>query len=375
MVALFSTLKSNAEMVTSSSSIPTVIQLYTSTPLTVDTNMTLAGHALLSYQAIEVHAPSKEAEETTLFGRTRKTTSSVVETPNLGVWNAKVTSAVVDSLLKIPSSPYYVMTVDLSDPSQVEPTMTRMQEALVRYLISCPSTQTEGSTTLYDLRDSTFGLAPDDTPPTMTAAPDESDRHVRIHLMICAITPEHKTNDYQETQAQNLAIYHLRRFASTVGATLVFVTTSDKTSNDNDDDEEKETNEAKDHQVSLSLHQLAHVWREFAQGNALEDESSAAIYAPDKNPELIETVLLRNANCPPHWDASKDSLWKALPVSKENGDETKKATQTAVDDGWLQQLRDSLGTVATAEPAAAATPTPKTDDAEVSSFFENLLKK
>jgi hypothetical protein len=370
MVALFSTLLSNASTdevtstSTSSSSIPTVIQLYTTNPLALDTTSKLAGHAILSYQAVEVHAT---ASEETLFGRTRKSTSTVPENPNLGVWNAKVIkeSALVDSLLKIPTSQHFCMTIDVTDPSGVEPAMTRMQEALVRYLIAYPNK--EGSTNLYDLKLHTFGLAPEDESPTTSAAPDESDRNVCVNLMICAVRPASKRDDYKETQAQNLVLYHLRRYAAAIGATLVFVSTVDNNT-DNDHDE------AKSEEASLSLQQLGNVWRKFAQGSDIEEDT--AVFCPDTNQDLIETVLLRNANCPGEWQASKDSLWKALPPLSQAADaKDKKAARSSGDDGWLQQLRDSLGSAA--EPAAASTPstTPKTEDAEVSSFFENLLKK
>jgi hypothetical protein len=368
MVALFSTLLSNASTdeatSASSSSIPTVIQLYTTGPLALDSTKKLAGHAILSYQAAEVNTAASEA---TLFGRTRKSTSTVPENPNLGVWNAKVLkeSALVDSLLKIPTGSHFCMTVDLTDLSGVEPAMTRMQEALVRYLITFPNK--EGSTNLYDLKSHTFGLAPEDEPPTTTAAPDESDRKVCVNLMICAVRPVSKRDDYKETQAHNLVLYHLRRYAAAVGATLVFVSTVDNEMDNDQDDTKSE-------EASLSLHQLGNLWRDFAQENDIEEDT--AVFCPDTNRDLIETVLLRNANCPGEWEASKDSLWKALPPMSQAADATdKKVARSSGDDGWLQQLRDSLGSAA--EPAAASMPstTLKTEDAEVSSFFENLLKK
>jgi hypothetical protein len=368
MVALFSTLSSNVSTdeatSTSSSSIPTVIQLYTTSPLALDSKTKLAGHAILSYQAVEVHATSSEE---TLFGRTRKNTATIPDNPNLGVWNAKVLkeSALVDSLLKIPVSPHFCLTVDLTDPSGVEPAVTRMQEALVRYLIAYPNK--EGSTSLYDLRLHTFGLAPKDESPSTSAAPDESDRQVLVNLMICAIRPSIKRDDYKETQAHNLVLYHLRRYAAAVGATLVFVSTVDNEMDNDQDDTKSE-------EASLSLHQLGNLWRDFAQENDIEEDT--AVFCPDTNRDLIETVLLRNANCPGEWEASKDSLWKALPPMSQAADATdKKVARSSGDDGWLQQLRDSLGSAA--EPAAASMPstTLKTEDAEVSSFFENLLKK
>jgi hypothetical protein len=162
-------------------------------------------------------------------------------------------------------------------------------------------------------------------------------------------------------------LYHLRRFAAAIGATLVFVRTVDNKTEDDDDKDRSE-------EASLSLHQLANVWREYAQGTDIEED--AAVFRPDKNQDLIESVLLRNANYPGQWESSKDSLWIALPASSQATNKKEpKTSRSSGDDGWLQQLRDSLGTAT--EPAAASAPSsaPKTDDAEVSSFFENLLKK
>jgi hypothetical protein len=73
-----------------------------------------------------------------------------------------------------------------------------------------------------------------------------------------------------------------------------------------------------------------------------------------------------------------------LPAKpKEHDHEKKSKPNPSGDDAWLQQLRDSIASLATEPTAAAAaaastTSTSKakqTEDAEVSSFFENLLKK
>lgn len=380
-------------MSSSSSSIPTIIQLYTSSLINPSPTKPVAGHAILSYQAVEVHdsvsSSSGNEEESTLFGR-KQTKTSVVETPNLGVWNAKISSStnkLADSLLNIPSSSYaYCMTVNLSNPSQVEPDMACMQEALVRHLIATSSTTTTSSTSLYQLKNVQFGLAPEDTPASTSVVADESDRKIFANVMICAILPSSKEEqDYQTTQAQNLVLYHVRRFAAAIGASLVFSNNrNDSTINKNSKEEENTPEQDKNQVSTLTVNQVAHVWREFALNQKLQDDN-AAIYVSSSNNEneLVETVLLRNANNPPAWNSSTDSLWKALPASSnenEATDETMKqgSSNNSGDDGWLQQLRDSLGTAAT-EPATTTTTTTskanKTEDAEVSSFFENLLKK
>jgi hypothetical protein len=107
--------------------------------------------------------------------------------------------------------------------------------------------------------------------------------------------------------------------------------------------------------------------------------ATTAIYGPGRQQEdLIETLLLRNANYPGHWEASKDSLWVALPTPTETGP-VRTPVKTG-DDGWLTQLRESIASALPSEkPKSAGTEDekddkPKEKDAAVSSFFESLLK-
>ena len=62
-------------------------------------------------------------------------------------------------------------------------------------------------------------------------------------------------------------------------------------------------------------------WR--VSGDVLHKSSirtqHAAIYDSNQDKELIETVFLRNANHPPTWNSSTDSLWKALPAKHKEG--------------------------------------------------------
>ena len=104
------------------------------------------------------------------------------------------------------------------------------------------------------------------------------------------------------------------------------------------------------------------------------------MYSAGKHQEdLIESVLLRNASCPGHWEASKDSLWKALPPTIEVATEhiKREKPESVGDEVWLAKLRDSVETA----PIPAASPSPAKaadaakEDPGVSSFFENLLKK
>ncbi|KAL3902335.1 MAG: hypothetical protein SGILL_010863, partial [Bacillariaceae sp.] len=153
-----------------------------------------------------------------------------------------------------------------------------------------------------------------------------------------------------------------------------------------------------DSQPAVSYDVLSQLWRDLAMGTPVweqqqqeaaqastdddDDEVAAistALYGPGRQHEdLIETVLLRNANYPGHWEASKDSLWAALPAPQEVVSK-EKATQSG-DAGWLTQLRNSIASALPPEKTSAATDESKADkkpkekDAAVSSFFESLLK-
>jgi trimeric autotransporter adhesin len=138
------------------------------------------------------------------------------------------------------------------------------------------------------------------------------------------------------------------------------------------------------------------------------------MYGPDhQNSELIESVLLRNANYPGHWDATTDSVWKILipsatvVVASNNSSKTFSQRVASTDhpmathDGdqiWLKELHDSILPVMTPATTASSssssssnlqTPPPNKNkttnappsstaktpnDAAVSSFFEGLLK-
>lgn len=379
-MALFSTLlsASSEQSASTSRSIPTLIQLFSSKSLTFDENAKLDSHAVLAYQALEVSPP--EEGDAKLFSQRRGGKANMVLTPNLGVWNCCISKhALVDSLLTIPdntATSNYCLTVDLTDPTTVEPSLSVLHEALVRLLIQQPPTSdvstannVNATTSLAQLKVTQFGLAPEDKPSSSssTAAPPttaEEDVNVKLSVMICAMVGPSTKDDYKETQAQNLILYHLRRYAAAINATLVFVGSTDNVE-----------------VPTIPLDQIAYSWREWILGNSLENIFSPANHQPD----LIESVLLRNAQYAGEWDSGKDSLWKALPPVEKEQDHGKKAKDTG-DEDWLTQLRDSMapGDAAAAAPssrapaagAAAAGVTPsKKEDAAVSSFFENLLKK
>jgi len=366
---LFSTIlsASNEQSSATSSTIPTLIQLFQTKSITFDENAKLESHAVLSYQALEVSSPEGESK---LFGQRRK--ANQIVTPNLGVWNCCVTKdKLVDSLLIIPDNiRHYCMTVDLSDPSMVEPALSVLHDTLVRLLIEKIPLNTgidepiaaTTTTSLTQLKTTQFGLASKDKP-SSSQMPAESDDKIKISLMICALVSSTNKEDYQETQAQNLILYHLRRYAAALNCTLCFV---------------GKTTIAEEVPI-LPLEQVTYCWREWVLSEKSVDGLDNCITPDNHQPDLIETVLLRNAQCAGQWNATEDSLWRSLPPVF-SGDSNKKNLEKhgeIGDEGWLSQLRVSVGgeqavtTSRTPAPETAATE----DAAVVSSFFENLLKK
>lgn len=118
---------------------------------------------------------------------------------------------------------------------------------------------------------------------------------------------------------------------------------------------------------------------------------TSPLYGPGKHQEdLIESVVLRSAHYPGHWDASKDSLWVALPAPNNTTLEHDTANAAATikgggggDAGWLGQLRESIASAADAIAAINSPDKKAQDDAdnkegsketEVSDFFASLLK-
>uniref|UniRef100_A0A7S4EJ10 Uncharacterized protein n=1 Tax=Pseudo-nitzschia australis TaxID=44445 RepID=A0A7S4EJ10_9STRA len=308
------------------------------------------------------------------------------------------------------------------------------------------------TTSLYDLQTVQFGLASEEKAAERSI--QEAARDVKVGVMICAVisSGDHDNNTinntvdessesaYKKKQARALVVYHLRKFASYINAALCFVerpksreqresSPSDSTAEDGGNKDaggntnasssaDGSANDDSNTQLSISYDKLSQLWRDMATGvpvweqqkeekeptqtstplaetgttDAVASVSATALYGPGRQQEdLIESMLLRNANYPGHWDASKDSLWMALPTAAASGEgKTAKVTATSAaasgDDGWLTQLRDSIASAlpATTDKAddkaksASAgegdSDKPKEKDAAVSSFFESLLK-
>lgn len=399
---------------TSTLDIPNVVQLYTKNPILVEKNSKTRTFSVLSYQT--VHVASSAAEEGgALLSNLEKEATSLH--PNLGVWNCRITKArsggdgenqqpLSDDIFRtLPSShtpPAICMAVDFSNLAEVEPSISLLQGALVRYLIDRQSnkdsktttnTSPTATTSLFALRSTNFGLAVNDEESAKSmssSAPDESDKNVRISLAISVMLPsrasqtegsaESSSGDgYKEKQAEALVLYHLRKYAASLNAVLCFVR------------KEKPTEEETKAVDALTLNQLSFVWQQLAKGeegwkelDATQGEKSdqtavSGIYGPGAHHEdLIESVLLRNAQFPGRWDAGKDSLWVALPPPEsETKDEIADESPTGGDEDWLNELRASVASDVKEAPAKEVKKTEAADDkkdADVSDFFNSLLK-
>jgi hypothetical protein len=426
--------------------LPCVVQLYKVRPVRLEAAASVPPYAMLSYSAVAVGATKEEASaavDASSSGspskRPNKKAAVPAVVPDLGVWNVCVNRPGSDAPLLLPPKPAqsaFCLTVDLSDPRLVEPTLSSLQDALVRYLLARPppptttmdtatvtagdnnnngdssnndsgdnsSPATSFTTSLYDLRTVSFGLAAEDAASAAAlrkgqpagAAAAETDRAARVALAICARrAPPVGKSDYRAKQAQALLYYHLRRYAAALRATLCFVDDGSSAGIDSlvDDDPSD--------QPVVDPAQLAYVFRELATGAPLnlsapelgsgESSAFACVYtAANHNPELVESVLLRNAHYPGEWDAAKESLWKVLPPPPPEARPDAPAVPANVapagDDPWLAELRDSVAAAAATSSAPDATKTPAKaarkevtpdsaqKDAAVSSFFESLLK-
>lgn len=416
-MGLFSTLTSSAPSVaegktkTSTLDIPNVIQLYSGSPIIVEKNNKSRKFSVLSYQTVHVSS-SAAYEGGALLSKQEQEATSLH--PNLGIWNCRVAKAeggeqkpLADEIFKtLPApeaTPTICMSVDLTNLSQVEPTVTLLQDALVRYLIDrgAGGSLTESSnatTSLFDLRSTHFGLAVNDEESAKNlsaSAPEEGDKKVCISLAISVMLSargvegdgagaEGSNSSYKEKQAEALVLYHLRKYAASLNAVLCFVR------------KEKSKQEESKTIAALTSNQLSFVWHQLAKGEegwkdldptaAADDESEqsavvSGIYGPGNHQEdLIEAVLLRNAQFPGQWDASKDSLWAALPPPTVNdGNQDGTSMPASGDESWLNELRSSVAAEAKTPPPSAQKPdasaSAKTpNDAAVSSFFESLLK-
>jgi hypothetical protein len=413
-MGLFSTLTSSDDgPQTSSVDLPTVVQLYTNKPILLDSTSKVTGYTAMTYQAIQVGSFSEEQD-----------VKNRHQNPDLGVWNCQVgKETLLDSLLAKVTSHLrtYCWTVDLSDSTAVEPTISLLQGALVRYLSENPppdDQQRQTSTTsLYQLQYTQFGLAVDDKESNISEKNivNESAEKVKTSVMICVILPveqeEVSESAYKTNQANALVIYHLRKFAAAINAPLCFVQpeqhqatknsaeTASSPVKDSQQQQQQRQSASLSSQPAVSFDELSKLWRELAldkliwetddkentNGNGNEEETpivvATPLYGPGRHQEdFIESVLLRNAHYPGHWEANKDSLWVALPTASEAP--AAKTGPNSGDGNWLTQLRESIVSAADAQKLAVAPEetkkeeeTKENQDVAVSDFFASLLKE
>lgn len=399
----------------SKTSLPTVIQLYSREPVLLEPDVaassSLPSYAMLSYSAVPLVNDPLQSPFSTGFRRKQQQ----LPDPELGVWNVRLGGASQFHLLdRVPATPNssnandtFAFTVDLSEPAQVEPAMTLLQNALVRFykerdgatitgsstsLNRDPLESKTATTSLFHLQTTHFGLAPQDILAT-TIEPDIKDKNCKFCLVILAKMPPHSDSsedqDYRVQQEQALLQYHLYKFACQLQAYLVFV------GGDKEPERREGTTSA---MIPVSTRQeVAILLRDLAQGippakpvtlaPALSEDDDAnvpvaveqelSIFAPD-NAELVESVLLRNASFPGVWDAATTSLWKILvpPAPKTSASAAEKYAAASGDQGWLKELRDSITTVVEKTPVKTTkkeiSVTPQQGD-DTSSFFASLL--
>jgi len=407
-----------------SSSIPTVIQLYNSKALTMmpgeneNTDGTLtdptttnpgteedkdggdgsgsgnsSSYEVLSYQAIQVSATlanattssssSSSAAEALLFGQKRKFITPFHKQlqslePNLGVWNCRCPSSMhllnntsssssggdgpnsnnknllIDQLLKVPlkeleetqsttspsdggegdvvmpsnnqnkRKPAFMLTVDLSDPTEVEPNLSTLQQALVRHLIESSSTymvdptssdttsaSTTATTSLEQLRQVQFGMASHDLGTIKETTTQESDAMVKIALVICAIVPPSSSiQDYKSKQAQSLLFYHLRKYAAALKATLCMVRTHKDSAFAGGDDPESPLAKKSGPNKKKKKYRNKNKNSNAVDDSAKEQEANASLTPMEMAYVLRQTVLGKELDDPaikPKYDNGDDN--------------------------------------------------------------------
>lgn len=467
----------------SSLSVATVVQMYTDTPFEfempgMEAKPAIAAYTHLTYQAIPVDPKADfENESDALDGSMRSKSAVVSKPPDLGIWNCRVSrgattaaasgtdetskedaptmspsSPLVDSLLSIPTpgsnaTLSFCWKVDMSKPERVEPTLSMLQESLVRFLIqsaenftTCKNKEDEAvasaTTSLYLLKTTQFGLASQDPDKGKENRVDEQDQNVKISLQISVAWPswelkedEDEGEHFLRQQKLSLLYYHLRKYSAALNASLVFVSIGGEhqkppeatEANDAADSNEQIDSSANTMdllQPKLSMAQLGAIWCALAQGKLvwtpevwsdvleLPKLTSSAVVADEGDEEAktvddatgddndanntvlvygngthaedwIESALLRNAQYPGHWDASKDSIWKILPPVVE-ADTTSRNCIPPGDESWLQELRNSVAVQPDAAANSNNTPskpitTPEAKTPDVSDYFASLL--
>ena len=243
-------------------------------------------------------------------------------------------------------------TVDLSDPSLVQPALEAMRSAAAGiYAGACPQGDQPGRTTsLSSLERTAFGSA--------AMVEEAAAGGPRIALIVAAVVPppsdvaRSAQDEYVERQSRSLVLYHLSKFALETDCTLCFVSAGDG------------SNSEAGAPPSMSVGDLGRLVRRVALGlppaGDHDGDAAAGLHPPGTHDgEVVRGALLRNASCEGRWDASSDDLAAALPPpdprptgggGKSGG--TSGPGPAGGDDAWLSKLADSVGVT----PEAVATP-------------------
>ena len=390
-------------------------------------------YSALSYQAVQTQ------QDDTLISNNNTTPSSSNEhlRPDLGIWDCRINNnneMASATLLKrvvmeksIPSSsdnnlsdgndngekslgenehkssspPPIVMTVDISNPNEVQTIIEQMRNVVLNMYDDDNNNSKNGTTaaipnkscttTIKALQKCTFGSTKIQEEVTVKGSSTSNEE--RIALILAVIIPNSSTvsskstsstaDEYKERQARALLLYHLHKFCLEVNCTLCFV--SDKRSTDGEEKEDNvgDTDVLLGRSTTMSIDELGKVVRRVAMGlspveednniidqpmieeekgetagEGKEDEEAASssqrppsIHVPGSHDaELIHGAYLRNASCEGRWDASKDDLKVALPPQASTNvkaDEKKEnstgSSTVGGDDEWLSQLASSIG--------------------------------
>ena len=312
-----------------------------------------------------------------------------------------------------------LLTLDLSTPKTVYSTMKSLLDLLVDFFSTlnlnnnenqndeATSTSTSTSTSTFtpfasfqggccttslsSLATAThqFGAAPETRPPK----PQSSYPDIFISLVVAGILPSTSTDNpdapiapvqsYGDKQAQNLIFYHLHQFAKTANCALLFTTTDDQNGNVVDEvnpetNSNANTNSVDNMNALIKYLHSSSIGQEYkkallsndTEGN--ENIGEATIMSSDyaspsefhlpntHDEEVISGAMLRNANYEGYWDASKDSLEKALPndttdmksigtqsISSNNPKSKKDSMDDIMQDeeAWLGSLAEKLSKV------------------------------
>ena len=387
-----------------SSATPLVVELYQSSESDdVSSSAVLAPDSTSLSQVLSYHNVSVLNSAMGLWTLALSSASDQVLTSTL------MQDVIMDKVGTNSFPPCFVVDVDLSlDLSMICPMVRASMNMIVNGM---KEKELEYNNNIDNLKDNYTSIAAleehlfGDTGDSAVVKSNGGNQYISLVL---AVQPSTKVrSSYQEEQALALIMYHLYRFSLCVNCVIAFVNKErpSETSNGESNTEGSTVeNSASTMNVSLFqevIHELSsgvspHELSILKKNSIVEEEgtssdsptsSTLSLISPGTiDSTLVTNTMLKNANCEGQWDATTDSLDKALPVNKSMTDyvsETKTLGDVFdgySDDEWLSKLASSMKVI---EAPAAVKDDSKTKpvkkeakkDVAVSSFFENLLKK